>query len=257
MVKNLPKKISYEHVLPRYQKLIMLKKAVTMGKDKEVNEQILLDRAREHNANEIYLVGYLVETVLKAPKELQEQFDTLISCCDNPKEYAKVYKQTEKMFRTNPKFRRYEAKICSHLDLLAPFNCKVTNLTIFGLCRELISNIVQLNPQNVMMNLHILQKWLSEQRQIVLSQMSILEQKVVLYLANGYSPANILDEDDGILEIEDFSRLKSVLYEALPARCNVQSVCQVMAIMYMSNPDLTDICKAMKMLEDFSENEEF
>ena len=257
MVKNLPAKISYEHVLPRYQKLLMLKKAVTMGKDKEVNEQILLDRAREHNANEIYLVGYLVETVLKAPKELQEQFNTLISCCDNPKEYAKVYKQTEKMFRTNPKFRRYEAKICSHLDLLAPFNCKVTNLTIFGLCRELISNIVQLNPQNVMMNLHILQKWLSEQRQIVLSQMSILEQKVVLYLANGYSPANILDEDDGILEIEDFSRLKSVLYEALPARCNVQSVCQVMAIMYMSNPDLTDICKAMKMLEDFSENEEF
>lgn len=257
MVKNLPKKISYEHVLPRYQKLIMLKKAVTMGEDEEVNEQILLDRAREHNANEIYLVGYLVETVLKAPKELQEQFNTLISCCDNPKEYAKVYKQTEKMFRTNPKFRRYEAKICSHLDLLAPFNCKVTNLTIFGLCRELISNIVQLNPQNVMMNLHILQKWLSEQRQIVLSQMSILEQKVVLYLANGYSPANILDEDDGILEIEDFSRLKSVLYEALPARCNVQSVCQVMAIMYMSNPDLTDICKAMKMLEDFSENEEF
>ena len=44
MVKNLPKKISYEHVLPRYQKLIMLKKAVTMGEDEEVNEQILLDR---------------------------------------------------------------------------------------------------------------------------------------------------------------------------------------------------------------------
>ena len=193
-------------------------------------------------------MGYLVETVLKAPKELQEQFDTLISCCDNPKEYAKVYKQTEKMFRTNPKFRRYEAKICSHLDLLAPFNCKVTNLTIFGLWRELISNIVQLNPQNVMMNLHILQKWLSEQREISLSKMSIIEQKVVLYLANGYTPENILDDDT--IEGEDISRLKSVLYEVLPARCNVQSVCQVMAVMYMSNPDLTDICKAMQILDE-------
>lgn len=250
MVKNLPAKISYEHVLPRYQKLLMLKKAVTMGKDKEVNEQILLDRAREHNANEIYLVGYLVETVLKAPKELQEQFDTLISCCDNPKEYAKVYKQTEKMFRTNPKFRRYEAKICSHLDLFAPFNCIVTNLTIYGLCPELISNTVQLQPRNVVMNLHVLQKWLSEQRKISLSQMSIIEQKVVLYLSCGHTPESILDEDDGLIKGEDISRLKSVLYEVLPARCNVQSVCQVMAVMYMSNPDLTDIHKSLQMLEE-------
>ena len=193
-------------------------------------------------------MGYLVETVLKAPKELQEQFNTLISCCDNPKEYAKVYKQTEKMFRTNPKFRRYEAKIFAHLDLFATFNCKVTNLTIFGLCPELISTTVQLQPRNVVMNLHILQKWLSEQREISLSKMSIIEQKVVLYLANGYTPENILDDDT--IEGEDISRLKSVLYEVLPARCNVQSVCQVMAVMYMSNPDLTDICKAMQILDE-------
>ena len=52
-------------------------------------------------------------------------------------------------------------------------------------------------------------------------------------------------------------RLQTVLYELLPARCNVQSVCQVMAVMFMSNPELNDIYKAMDMLEDLLENGEF
>lgn len=257
MVKNLPEKISYEIVLPQYEKLLMLKKALTLDESEEVSEKILLERAREHNEREIYLVGYLVDMVMKAPKDLQEQFNLLISCYDNPKEYAKIYRQTEKMFRTNPKFRRYEAQICAHLDLFTPFNCMIANLTIYGLCPELISTIVQLQQRNIAMNLHILQKWLSEQRKVTLSQMSIIEQKVVLYLANGYTPEDILNEDDGIIEGEEVERLKSILYEMLPARCNVQSVCQVMAVMYMSNPDLSDICKAMQMLENFEENEEF
>lgn len=257
MVRNLPEKISYELVLPQYEKLLMLKKALTLDESEEVSEKILLERAREHNEREIYLIGYLVDMVTKAPKELQEQFDLLISCYDNPKEYAKIYRQTENMFRTNPKFRRYEAQICAHLDLFAPFNCTIANLTIYGICPEHISTTVQLQPRNIVMNLHILQKWLSEQRKVTLSQMSIIEQKVVLYLANGYTPKDILDEDDGIIEGEEVEKLKSVLYEMLPARCNVQSVCQVMAVMYMSNPDLSDICKAMQMLENFEENEEF
>lgn len=107
------------------------------------------------------------------------------------------------------------------------------------------------------MNLHILQKWLSEQRTISLSQMSVIEQKMVLYHANGYSPEELLDEQEGIIEGEDLSRLKSVLYEMLPARCNVQSICQVMAVVYLSNPDLADIYKAIQMLENLHENDEF
>lgn len=254
MFKNLPEKISDENILSCYQKLLMLKKAVTMGENEEVSERILLDRAREHNEQEIYLIGYLVDAVMNAPKEVREQFDLLISCYDNPKEYEKVYKRTEKMFITNLKFRRYSAKIFAHLDLFTPFNCKLTNLTIFGLCPELISNIVQLDPENIIMNFHILQKWLGEQRQIVLSKISIIEQKVVLYLANGYSPKNILDEYDDVLD-EDISRLKSIIYKVLPARCNVQSICQVMAVMFMSNPDLADIHKAIKITNEFFDDE--
>lgn len=257
MVKNLPEKISCELILPQYEKLLMLKKALTLDENEEINERILLERAREHNEKEIYLIGYLVDAVMKAPKELKQQFDLLINSYNSPKEYAKIYKQTEKMFTTNPKFKRFSAKIFSHLDLFAPFNCMIVNLTIYGLCSELISTTVQLDSQNIIMNLHILQKWLSEQRKISLSQMSVIEQKVVLYLANGYTPKNFLYEYDNVINGEDVSRLKSVLYEILPARCNVQSVCQVMAVMYMSNPDLADIFKVMQMLDDFYVKEDF
>ena len=79
MVKNLPEKVSFEKVMPQYEKLIMLKKALMLGESEEVNEKILLERSREHNLREIYLVGYLVDVVLKAPKEVREQNYLLIS----------------------------------------------------------------------------------------------------------------------------------------------------------------------------------
>lgn len=131
MVKNLPEKISYELVIPQYEKLLMLKKALTLDESEEVNEKILLERAREHNEREIYLVGYLVDVVIKAPKEVKQQFELLINSSDNPNEYAKIYRETENMFKTNPKFRRFSAKIFSHLDLFAPFNCMIANLTLY------------------------------------------------------------------------------------------------------------------------------
>ena len=93
MVKNLHEKVSFEKVMPQYEKLLMLKKALMLGESEEVNEKILLERAREHNLREIYLVGYLVDVVLKAPKEVREQNDLLISCYDKPKEFAKAQKQ--------------------------------------------------------------------------------------------------------------------------------------------------------------------
>ena len=256
MVKNLHEKVSFEKVMPQYEKLLMLKKALMLGESEEVNEKILLERSREHNLREIYLVGYLVDVVLKAPKEVREQNDLLISCYDKPKEFAKAQKQSENLFKTNPKFRRYFANIFSYLDLFAPMNRVITNMTIFGLCPEIISTSVPLESKNVILNFHILQKWLSEQRKVDFSLLSDIEKKVVLYLANGYSVEEIV-EDDVIEGDYDDKRLQTVLYELLPARCNVQSVCQVMAVMFMSNPELNDIYKAMDMLEDLLENGEF
>ena len=60
MVKNNTLEFNIETTNAQYEKLLMLKKALLAGKNKEVNEQILLDRAREQSLKEIYLIGYLV-----------------------------------------------------------------------------------------------------------------------------------------------------------------------------------------------------
>lgn len=253
MMKNLPKNVCYEVVLPKYQKLVMLKKAFMINKNEEVSEKTLLEKAKEHNLIELFLIGYLVDIVMNAPKEVKRQNDLLIESSNIPREYAKVKKQTEKMFKTNPKFMRYSGKICSDLDLMSQRNCAITNLTLFGLCPEIILKKSELEPTNVVMNFHILQEWLSEQRKVDFYLMSEIEKKAVLYLANGYSPKDLLEENF----LGDEERTKSVLFEILPARCNVQSVCQVMAVMFMSNLDLVDINKSIAMLDEFSENEDF
>lgn len=64
MVKNLPEKVSFEKVMPQYEKLLMLKKALMLSEDEEVNEKILLERSREHNLREIYLDLVVVQDIL-------------------------------------------------------------------------------------------------------------------------------------------------------------------------------------------------
>lgn len=83
---------------------------------------------------------------------------------------------------------------------------------------------------HVVMNFHILQKWLSEQRKIDYNNLNPLEQKIILYLANGYTPNEILNEKVMEGKTCDDDRLRTIIYDILPARCNVESVCQVMAI---------------------------
>lgn len=46
MVKNLPEKVSFKKVMPQYEKLLMLKKALMLRESEEVNEKILLERSR-------------------------------------------------------------------------------------------------------------------------------------------------------------------------------------------------------------------
>lgn len=257
MNKKLPEKLNCGAFFPEYEKLIMLKKALQVPEDEEVSEKILLDTARNHNLEEIYLIAYLVDTIENAPKEIKAQNERLISFYNYPEKYAKVFKETAKLYRTHPKFKKYAAKRFSDLDLMFSRNCAVINLTIYGLCPKLITKTVYLDHRNVLMNFHILQKWLSEQRRINFDLLTDIEQKIVLYLANGYSSNDIINEkllgDDAIEE----ERLKTILYELLPARCNVQSVCQVMAVMFLSNPDLVDIEKAMQLLDDLFKKGDF
>lgn len=168
-MKNLKKKNSSGLLLAEYEKLIMLKKALFINDNKEVSESMLIKLARDHNLKEIYIIAYLVNAVIKAPQEIKEQNELLINSYTTPKEYAKRFKQTLKLYKSHPKFRKYAATVISDLDLCDFYNNAVVNLTIYGLCHELISTTVRLEPYNVILNFHILQKWLSMQNRFLFS----------------------------------------------------------------------------------------
>lgn len=234
----------------QYKKLKMLKEAFYI--DDEVNEIMLLKRARKHNEEELYIISYLVDLIMTAPQVLREQFNLLNSCCET--EYKRIYNETKELFRTNPKFKKFSDKIYRELDLFDVHNLRICNMTIFGLCAEIITGEVKLSSKNFCMNLHILQKWLKMQREICLSSLPVIEQKIILYLANGYTPQNLIDEK--YFDISD-ERLKAIIYDVIPARLGVQSICQAMAVIYMNNPDLRDIKKSLKMFDEISKDDYF
>ena len=252
MVKNNTLEFNIETTNAQYEKLLMLKKALLAGENEEVNEQILLDRAREQSLKEIYLIGYLVNTVMNAPKEIKAQNEKLRAYYNNPDKYTKFQKQTEKMLVTNPKFKQYYTKIFSYLDLFNPFNNAVINILIYGICSEIISPIVQLRSDNALLNLHIFQTWLTYQQHIDFSKISILEQKVVLYLAGGYTIKDLLEEQ--VIIDAEAEKVKTILFEVLPARCNTTSLCQAMAIMFLNNPELNNLNKVIAILENLNNN---
>ena len=63
----------------KYKKLIMLKKALNINSNTEINEDILIKFSNQNNSNEIFLINYLVKQTLNAPKIIKQQNAKLIN----------------------------------------------------------------------------------------------------------------------------------------------------------------------------------
>lgn len=255
------KKQSYKNthnnsVTSEYKKLIMLKKAFYIGDDKETNLQMLLDEAQNQALNEIYLIRYLVNTVLNLPEEIHRENNILINFYNSPDKYRKQYRLIKKLYQTNPVFMRTAGKICSELDLLTENNRRITNLVLYALCFEDITAEIKLNPENIVLNLHILQNLLYKSKNVDFKTLSETEQKIVLYLANGYTPDDIISEKIIADTDAENQLLRTIIYDLLPVRCRVKSLCQAMAVIFMGSPYLCSISGALQLLEKLDEKGE-
>lgn len=74
-----------------------------------------------------------------------------------------------------------------------------------------------------------------------------------MYLANGYALDEIEAEQIIYNKFVTQEKLKAFIIDLLPLRCNVKSVCQAMAVMFMNNPFLTDIDTSVRMLIDLQD----
>lgn len=239
--------LSINNSLLQYKKLQMLKEAFFINDEEDVSEIMLLEEATEHNQEEFFLISFLVDTVITAPKVLKKQFDLLNKVDKIEIEYNKLYNETEKLLKTNTKCKKFAKLIYEDLELSDNRSFRISNMVLFGLCHEMITNTIGLSSKNFCINLHILKKWLDKQQKIGIDTLTELEQKIIIYFANGYTPQNLIQNNYTEFGISS-ELMFSLIYNVLPARCGVQSICQAMAVLYMSNPNLRDIKKSIQML---------
>ena len=227
-----------------------------MKKVEKLNNENLLIKAQNQCCKEFYLVSYLIRVIIEAPNAIWLQNTILGDCMNKKLEYETVYKQTENLFNdTTGIFYEYLRNIHNELCLEFEYNVKYSNLVLYGLCHEYIKDFIVLSNNNICLNLHILQKWLSEQNHVDFYSLDKSEQKIVLYLANGYTPEDIINSYD-IEKIKYTNeQLNSVIYKLIPEKCGVKSICQAMAVLYMNNPDLRDNEKCLAMYDKICDGE--
>lgn len=136
-------------------------------------------------------------------------------------------------------------KIFNYLELDKSSNIIITNMVLYTLCNELIEDISTLTAKNFGNNLNVLKKWLDKQIVIKLEDLSELEYKIVLYLANGYTLDDLYNKK---IINNDFVKKEEI--NSLVLKCNVENISQAMAVLYNNNSELRDIEKSYLLFKD-------
>lgn len=215
-------------ICAKYQKLNMLKNALDLSEDKEMNEDLIFNFVSEHNQNEFYLLEYIVNKTIHAPEEIKAQNFILIFLYDNPEEYKKQYKFIKEAYENVYIFKRFANSIKEDLHLYYKDNCKLFNYQIYEICSKYITDWRILEPTDVYLNLHLMQKWIFEQTKLKLGPFTDIEKEIIHYLANGYSACELV-RGNLISGEKDRNFLNAIIHEILPVKCRVKTINQAMA----------------------------
>jgi len=224
----------------KYEKLNMLKHALGLNEEQEMNEDLIFNLVSEHNYDEFYLLEYIINKAIYAPNRIKAQNSILISLYNNPEEYKKQYNFIKEAFKKDYIFKKFANSIRKDLYLQERNNCILFNYQIYELCSKYITNGLILEPTDVYLNLHFIQKWISEQAKLKPEPFTEVEKEIIHYLSNGYC-AYELAEEDLIKGESDKNFLNTIIHEILPVKCHVKTINQVMAVYCCRCPDPSKI----------------
>ena len=220
----------------KYKKLIMLKKALNINSNTEINEDILIKFSNQNNSNEIFLINYLVKQTLNAPKIIKQQNAKLINAYKNKKHFALIIKETAELYNTHPRFAAYKKKIINALELDISDDKYRVNSILYDICRDLITDTITLNPDDICLNLHILQCWLMQQKKIKLKDVAPEIIFTIILLSHGYLIEEIANL--GILNTpadNEKEYMENIIFNIIPAQFDLSSISQLMAIIFAHN----------------------
>ena len=219
------KTFNISEIHSKYKKLNMLKDA--LGINEEINEDLLFNFVSEHNYDEFYLLEYIINKTIYAPNLIKAQNFLLISLYDNPEEYKKQYEFIKETYKNEYIFKKFANSIREDLYLEDEYNRQLFNYQIYEICCKYITNERILESTDVYLNLHFIQKWISEQSKLEIEPFTDVEKEIIHHLSNGYCAYELADVIQGE---KDKNFLNTIIYEILPAKCGVETINQVMAL---------------------------
>ena len=154
---------SIEKLKQEIVSLKMLKSALGFRRQENITKQELLNYCIEHNKNEIYLLIYIIDCIHGMPASIKKQSGMLIKNMDDKEVYKKLLAETENLYLIDEVFLRQKKKIKTDLELQLPSSRYYFNQIIYEFSRKYLNETVCLNEKNVLLNLHLMQRWLYEQ----------------------------------------------------------------------------------------------
>ena len=224
-----------------YKTLIYLKRTFGIKAEIEKSFTQLFEEANKHNIDEYFLIQDLIKILQKAPKEIIEQNITLSNLYSTPNKYKKTLKELKTMYKEKRIFINFVNELNQEFQIFETINCKFINYWIFELGHTFLSDTVIIYPKSIHLNLHLLFKWMTEQQKLPTPSLMLLEEFIILHLANGYQTDNLIDSNlnDFGIEIEE-NIVKEIIEEKLPTKFNVETINQVMAVLYLKTPQISN-----------------
>lgn len=222
-------------------KFEMLRKALQLDLNKEYTELFILEEVSKHNLKEFPILEYLINITLLAPDNIKKENQRLTNLYDNVEKFQKTYNEIKNLYKYKPEFKKYANKIIRDLELYNNYGCKYTNYIIFELCQDYITDIITLESKNIFFSLHLIQRWINDHKNILLPKLSELEKLILLYLQMGYSINEIIYLEGVENKTLNCSVIDQLIKIEFPKKFCVKSILEVLAILYLFNPNKNSI----------------
>ncbi|MBP3925064.1 hypothetical protein J6E39_07480 [bacterium] len=139
--------------------------------------------------NDYHFVYLIFKLLRRTPKIILEQYIKIINSYASKEKYQKEYVDLCKKFETDLLFKRYAEFVSKYIDTNDK-QCRLfAKYIIYNFSYNYLNDYILLTPDKYHLNLHLIYKWMIEQKEKINNlKLTDLERTVLKYNVNGYAP---------------------------------------------------------------------
>lgn len=215
----------------KFNILCLLKTSLGINPNDEVSKSLILEKVKNKNVFEIYLIQYLVDMLITAPTSVKKQNDLLIKNMNNVHKFHQIYDDTIKLFQTDKEFINYKKKISRELCLSMQNSRYIVNRVIYEFAHDYINTHIFLSKENIFLNLFLMQKWLKTHEKIKILNLTTTEEFIIFSMLNGLLFEDIIKIYD-ITDRKEKDYVKTEIETFIPRKLQVETTTQALIKYY-------------------------